>query len=685
MIKRAKLLMYKASSVFSVKRFATRTRNKPRMKSRKITDVINAAGRISVISTDVFDTLLLRNRRAERSRIMLGERLFSGKLAQLGRKIDADVLFETRLQAQRLAFRGLDLHGSSGEVQLEDILYRQFTVLGLPHSFIAERLQIELDVEKNSLYGNRHLAQMLRAQRANGKRIVAISDTTLSAAGVSTLIQCFHGSGLIDRVYTSADCGVTKRGGGLFSLVAESEQVSMEQMLHIGDDILADVKAPAKYGIRTYHVPRAVWRKYLREANGGLTETCRFARRRNRAARCVRTYEDATSFGREVFGPIVAQFSILLWLYAVEAERGSTPCLLFCARGGIGIRQAFELTIARLGLPIDLPRANVMISRVVAARSAVLARSDSALEELDREFRGSRFADVAAALGGKKYELTPEWENPFSGNLFRTLLNSRSGAEVIADIERQNSLFVRHFRELISTHDRVILCDTGLYGSTQRLLSSGFPDLPVETVQLARSNYKGHGEEHFSRVSGLLVERNWYTPLDVNSCVLRYWHLIESLFEPALPSVRLFREDENGQVTANCGDVRYGVVDAAAHNPLLFGALSYIDALTAADAALALRDAQIAWGRLKSAIAWPDPIELRCLEVGARSIDFGRSDSVAIFASKKNSSLPRKLKGLRSHLWREGAISREFPTLKFALLPMLEAALSLRGLLALQQ
>jgi hypothetical protein len=36
---------------------------------------------------------------------------------------------------------------------------------------------------------------------------------------------------------------------------------------------------------------------------------------------------------------------------------------------------------------------------------------------------------------------------------------------------------------------------------------------------------------------------------------------------------------------------------------------------------------------------------------------------------------------VKNQLWREGAITKQFPILKFILLPALEAALSLRGLL----
>jgi phosphoglycolate phosphatase-like HAD superfamily hydrolase len=661
----------------------TEVNARPPMRKYNIADLVNPADRVALISTDVFDTLLLRNSRSERSRIMKGERSFSDLLAQSGWNIDPDFLVEARLLAQRMAFRGLALRGVAGEARLVDIIGRQLSLLGLPHSLVPERLRIELEVEKASLVANLKLAHYLREHRRAGTRIIAVSDTTLPTEAVSELIQHFHGPDLVDRVYSSADQGLTKRDGGLFLAVAKAENVSPRQIVHIGDDLRADVQIPSTKGITVFHAPRHFLRGYFRSANGALTEAGRRFRARSRGSVAPAKYDaDAASFGREVLGPIVTQFCLLIWLYATEAEAGSTPCLMFCARGGVGIREAFERVLVRFGLPLRIRRENFMVSRLIAARAALLARSNSAIEELDREFRGSLFADVAAALGGGAYDLPVEWQQPFSGQPFVTLLFGSTGADVLADIEKQNALFTRHFKQLAADSNRIILCDTGLYGSTQRLLSSAFPDLRVETVQFARSNYKGHGEEHFPKVSGLLVQQNVYSPLNTYSCVLRYWHLIESLFEPAVPSVRLFAEDEHGQVKANCCDISFGAIDPSKKNPLLAGALAYIDTLPANGGAVALGDAEVAWHRLKRAIARPTETELRCLEVAGRSVDFGRADVLSIFAAEKDMTITRKLMYLKSQLWREGAITREFPLLKHALLPMLSTLLSLRGLMA---
>jgi hypothetical protein len=645
------------------------------------------AAEVDLISTDVFDTLLLRRTRSERSRIAQGEHLFGRLLAARGLQIDHDLLMRARLDVQRLAFRALAIR-QAGEVRLSDIIVRQLQVLGLPGSLLDDRLSIELQVEKDSLIANRSLAAVLRARRNAGAKIIAVSDTTLSAEALRELIQHFYRSDLIDGVYSSADHGRTKRDGDLFLTVSEMENTPFDRILHIGDDLRGDVRGPSAHGISALHLPRSRHRRYGRMADAALSEARRIGRRRARianAAAAATTAENAFDFGKSVLGPIVTEFCVLIWLYASQVETQDRARLLFCARGGIGIREAFERVLERLGLPLSIARENIMISRLVAARAALLARSGSALEELGREFRGRLLEDVANALGSRTYQLSPEWQRPFSADRFVALLFGESGREVLADIEQQNALFVRHFTKICGDATRIVLCDTGLYGSTQRLLSQAFPNTRIETVNFARANYKGHGEEHFPKVVGLLVEQNCYSAFNVHSCVLRYWHLIESLFEPKIPSVCTFADDgKDGQVTANCGEITHGSIDPGRGNSLLSGALSYIDGLSKGDGTVALRNAEVAWFRLKRAITRPTPADLRCLEVGDRSMDFGRSDVIGVQPVAPAAPWLSKLTSIRTQLWREGAITRDFPVLKCALLPMLGSAYSVRGMFAHQ-
>ena len=636
---------------------------------------------IDLISTDVFDTLLLRQPRSQRSRVMQAEQNFARLLRDNGISIGPDHLFRARQLAERFAYRALNVGGGSGEVRLVDIIQRQLAMLGLPERLIEQRIALEMAIEKVSLSANEKLARALRLQRQAGIRIVAVSDTALPTRHLVELINYFHGPGLIDNVYSSADIGESKRFGRLFSRVLEEEGVAASRLLHLGDDFHADYAVPRKMGIHALHLPKGRLRQMAARADGARAEAMRGVRTRmSRPSGRMPDLVDRAAFGREVFGPIVAQFCLYIWLYARQAETQGDAALLFCARGGIGIREAFERLIAKLELPLAIRRENILISRLVAARAALIQQSSSVLDELGREFKKNTFVDVANALGGRTYDLSGPWQLPFEPSRFFAMIDSPEGRVVLEDIARQNRLFERHLEQVAGEAARIILCDTGLYGSTQRLVAAGLPERKFETIQFARCNYKGLSEDHFPQVTGLVVEEDLYNPLRIETVILRYWQIIESLFEPAIPSVRHLSEAADGTVYSNAGEIAYARLDPSHGNLLLSGALQYIDRIK--DGTEIMSDADLAWVRLKQAITNPRAFDMMALGVGARSVDFGRQESVYVLKQSVAPDLARRLTAVKSQLWREGAIARDFPFLKTALLPALEMAHIVRGVSA---
>jgi predicted HAD superfamily hydrolase len=222
---------------------------------------------VDLVSTDVFDTLLLRTARSERLRIVTAEGRFAQALAAMGLSVREAWLVEARLEAQKRAYRALDMSPGDGEVRFLDITRRQLAVLGLPASLLQTKLAIEIDVERESLRPNRTLAEALRRCRRAGQRIIAVSDIALPASALERLIADHHGASLIDAVYSSADAGATKRGGRLFAHVLAAEGVAAARMLHIGDDEVADRQMPAAMGIRTLYRPRARSHRLLSRSN----------------------------------------------------------------------------------------------------------------------------------------------------------------------------------------------------------------------------------------------------------------------------------------------------------------------------------------------------------------------------------------------------------------------------------
>lgn len=635
-----------------------------------------------LISTDVFDTLLLRTLRSERARIVAGERRFAALLRRKGWNIEPDLLVTLRLQVQRHAFAALERGRGGGEVRFAQVVEHQLRALGLPLALVADRLAIEVEQERSSLAPNLPLAAAFRTMRDAGKRIVAVSDTTLPEQALWTLIEAHHGRGLVDAVYASSDLQATKRDGSLFTLVARREGLAPERILHLGDDAHADLRMARQGALKAVHLPQPAARRRMRRANAAVAEAGRHLRAARRTARAPRPLpKDRFEYGAAVFGPILAQMAVLIWIYAAEVKTRDESVLLFCSRGGIFIREVFERVTRRLGLPGIQPHATLMVSRLVAARAALLARHGAALDELSREFAGRSCAEVVRALSGREQDLGEAWARPYEGRAFLDLLFGETGGAALEAIREQNALFTRHLDAVRGAADRIVLCDTGLYASTQRLLAGAFPNLDIETVQLARANYKGFATEHFPRVTGLFVERDVYHPLDTQSCMLRYWQLIESLFEPPIPSVHTFREEANGEIVSNAGAIARGGVDPLSAGPLFLGALHYIDTLGPTSGPALQAEAEAAWARLRQSIVFPSERDIQFLDVGRRSVDFGRPDLVAALAEGGRTGPIETLAGIRKTFWREGAIARDLRPWRRLLLPAWELAYATRGLL----
>jgi hypothetical protein len=272
-------------------------------------------------------------------------------------------------------------------------------------------------------------------------------------------------------------------------------------------------------------------------------------------------------------------------------------------------------------------------------------------------------------------DVPPSWLEPYTRQGFKDLLASDDALQARQQIEAQVALFRRHCAERSQGRTRIVLCDTGLFGSTLQLLMDGMPGFSWSAVMIARTNYKGLPTPHFPRTIGLSVEADRYCPWRARTSVLRYWHLVESVLEPNLPSVTRFVE-QDGSPRSNLEIDGWERRIEPEVDSLFGGALDYIDKLSPGCAPQIIQDAAHAWRRLHRAIVWPRPEDGRILDVGRRSEDFGR---------EKASFTARQWQGpiaaLRERsMWREGEIALSARLLRTPLLAAIETAYGLRWL-----
>ena len=380
----------------------------------------------------------------------------------------------------------------------------------------------------------------------------------------------------------------------------------------------------------------------------------------------------AEAFGYDVLGPILAEFSLRLWLFQRLMPKRDEACLLFCARGGLRLQALYERLLHRTGLPLPLPTDNLMISRLVAARTVANAPTEALLDELGREFKGRAMSEVAVSLTQRDdLDLSAAWNDTFEPDAFRRLMTE---TDTVRDaIATQNARFFDHLAGRTKGRTTVVLCDTGLYGSTIRLLASGRTDFDWHCLQFARSNYKGYSAPHFARTVGLSIERDRYAPWDVRSSALRFWHLIEAVLEPALPSVRTFASTRWGPIS-NLEIAGWQERVATDHQGFFSGALAYVDDLTPGRLPDIDDEALRAWRALKRKVTRPRLEDLAVLNFEDRSSDFGRAKHVALLAGNGGT-----LATIQASLWREGALVQQHPSARLLTLPLVELAYSLRA------
>ncbi len=389
------------------------------------------------------------------------------------------------------------------------------------------------------------------------------------------------------------------------------------------------------------------------------------------------------AFGRKVLGPIVAEFCLRLWTLGALFDHRPDVAMLFCARGGLRMQLAYEHFLAACELPSPMHVAPLMVSRVAAVRPALMRTVDedldalvpSAASNLSYEFGRSSLSDAAFAMSGAVPSSNSQtWEGQFTPDNFAALLRHADGKPVVDALAQQSVLFTRHVRKALGGRHHAVLVDTGLFGTTRQLLAEGIPNINFGSALIARS-YRPGPTDLRAKTFGLLVDAEGYSPLRRRTALLRHWHFVEWLFEPELPSVRTFGEDEDGVLRSNLEIPGWRERVEPTPGSAFQGIVQYIDALPHGPAKQISTDSYRAWGELRRAVVWPDRDHGFALSVGTRSHDFGTE---ATWSAREWHGPIAALRG--STMWREGEIARSGSRLRLPLLTAIETSYSMRRL-----
>ncbi|WP_367133611.1 HAD family hydrolase [Saccharothrix sp. HUAS TT1] len=279
----------------------------------------------AVLSLDIFDTVLWRRvpRPADVFGI-LGARLRAAGMAP-GWVTDA-TFRRMRITAEDKARRGRDALGT--EVSLFDI-WRAMPAKVFDPSRLEEFVKAEIDVEREFLVVDLDIAELIRMAHKHDVPVVLVSDTYFTEEHLAHLLDRPELGSMRDvRVFRSHQHGLDK-ANGLFEIVLRDLGRSPEQVVHVGDNLVADHETPSELGVRTVHYvrlddwytevlereddtpePFAAYAPNLDDAQGdfGLT-SLRAKALQSAKPRKVASQDTAWRYGVAVLGPVLTGFA----------------------------------------------------------------------------------------------------------------------------------------------------------------------------------------------------------------------------------------------------------------------------------------------------------------------------------------------------------------------------------------
>ncbi len=227
-----------------------------------IVDELEKSG-ATVLSLDVFDTLLLRNKKPEAlrfeeisqswARLLNGDNRFG--IANAPAAHDLLVARARAMQTSYTVKRPINAHV---EGEILDIVRAVCRSLALPPSVTKYFVKAEIEYEAENLAENTVLTEVAgKFSRKKGRKVILVSDMYLRSGDILGLVRKVAPSmlDLIDFVHSSADVGVNKRSGSAFDFICRQMRRPPKSFFHVGDNFTSDYRNAKLHGWGAFHFP----------------------------------------------------------------------------------------------------------------------------------------------------------------------------------------------------------------------------------------------------------------------------------------------------------------------------------------------------------------------------------------------------------------------------------------------
>lgn len=308
--------------------------------------------------------------------------------------------------------------------------------------------QYELDAEIMGVTKNPLIYEIYEYCKREGKKIYAISDMYLSESCIRKMLEkCGYE---IDKIYVSQEHNASKISGDLFEKFLREEKLSSSDVIHIGDNMKADVIGAQKNGICSIHIKNINDNPCYTSKGRSLQDNILYKFINNRVDKFEYILEKT---GYEVIGPILYYFTQWLHDKIVDNE---IEKVFFLSRDGYLLEKAYE----------DMYGKSDNIKYLQISSKAVrnaCNNTDNQKEYMVQYLKGKGFTGKVAIV-----------DIGWSGNLHKMLKNvSKDFADVYGFYFGTFSKFKKNVRDGVS--DGFLKVDK--YTKAQVFMSAGFIEI----------------------------------------------------------------------------------------------------------------------------------------------------------------------------------------------------------------
>ena len=368
-------------------------------------------------------------------------------------------------------------------------------------------------------------------------------------------------------------------------------------------------------------------------------------------------------FGRDVLGPVFYEFCHRLHLL-VGRRHEETAILLFMSRAGIRLRRLYQAYLLSQKIPVcKTSYRDFYISRLSCARACMPHNPEYVSRVIISEYLSFSLGELVRRVFDTDLPKPLGTARVSVDSLLEVYHSPRDyGQRIRENTGHQSSLLRKYLSTVTQSRKNIVLVDSGWHGTTQSMLTRSFKDYSWFGFYFGLRGKSGAGLDHASFKVGLAVDDRHHSPLCPRFCIFDYYHLIESVLEPDVPSVNRYVETE-GLVRSDveCLEVSERVLWG---DDMFMGVTEYFKRPAGVDSGTIDAAATRAYRRLNRLVYFPDRVAATTMQVNDRAADFGKPGICPIVSRvdwMSAGTLRQQRRLIRKSLWKPAQIAVMYP------------------------